>query len=183
MKLLDEGGRIDGDRLRPELADIMLSKCNYQCPMYFYSFRRNKTSTVIYSNCRYPSHVQWFRYAITDESSVTCNLYISSTKCEEIVHEGPPIFCTLRGRERVEVQQKLEHTTPRLYQLEVNKTVDKEIAADGHYQKARKLATYQVAKSEIKRKNDVALRSGDLSDLFQKHILSMTLSDPYGKFV
>lgn len=109
--------------------------------------------------------------------------FISSTRCEEIKHEGPTIFCTLRGNARKIVKEQLQYIPPRTMQREIAKQINPELAQEGHMQDLRLLSTYQKAKSEYNCRNDRVLNSSDLSDLFQQWVEDSRYRDPYIRYV
>jgi len=66
-----------------------------------------------------------------------------------------------------------------MLQLKTLENTNSELAQDGYFEDLRKLSTYQKAKSEENKKNDLHLSSYDLSDLFQKYIVDQQSNDPY----
>ncbi|XP_048512535.1 uncharacterized protein LOC125501306 [Athalia rosae] len=94
-----------------------------------------------------------------------------------------PNFTQLRGMERDEVKRASSKRQPRDYQLQVESSLDSALAADGNMQDLRRLYIYQKAKSEDNCKNDLALNSGDLSDVFQLWMVQAKEKDPYLRYV
>lgn len=180
VQLLGDDGNIDKDKVRDVISKCMLHDVSYSCPLSFYGgIRSNIEFLVAYAKCRYGSHAQSFKFDVTDFKTRLSTIYIRATECGEIVHEGPKIHCTLKGKARVEVKAQLMKVAPRILQLDTARKIDPEIADDGHMQELMRLSTYQKAKSEENCKNDKILRSNDLSDLFQRHVLDGECRDPY----
>lgn len=107
------------------------------------------------------------------------DIFVSSTKCTEILHESKPIFSTLKGEAREKAKSEMRHMSPRMLQLNTLKNIDQELAQDRYFQELHMLNTYQKTKSEENNKNDLYLCSRDLSDLFQQYIIEQQSNDPY----
>jgi len=76
----------------------MVHILNFLCPLQFYGkIRRNTNSLVTYAKCRYFSYLQQFKFEISDINNAIIDIFVSSTRCIEILHKGRPIFCTLKG--------------------------------------------------------------------------------------
>lgn len=84
-------------------------------------------------------------------------LFISSTKYEEIIHEGPSIFRTLRGEEREKAKLQMRYKSPRMLQLDSIQKIDDESLQERYFKDLRMLSTYQKAKSEDNTKYDLHL--------------------------
>lgn len=169
---------INKDKIREKIQYNMVHTLSF--PLQFYGgIRRNKDNLITYAKCRYSSHIQQFKFDITNLNNGIVDIFVSSTKCTEIVHEGQPIFCTLKGEARDEAKTKMRYMSPRMLQLNTLQIIDHEIAQEGYLQDLRLLSTYQKAKSEDNNKNDLQLSSYDLSDLFQKYIVDQQSNDPY----
>lgn len=178
--IIDEHEIINTNKIREEIQHNMVHTLSFPCPLKFYGgIRRNINSLVTYAKCRYDSHVQQFKFDIANMNAAIFDIFVSSTKCTEILHEGSPIFCTLKGDARVKTKMEMCHMTPRMLQLKTLKSLDHELAQDGYLQDLRMLSTYQKAKSEENTKNDLHLCSYDLSDLFQQYIIDQQSPDPY----
>lgn len=178
--IFDEYDIINRTEVREEIQHKMIHSLGFPCPLQFYGgARRNTNCLVTYARCRYSSHVQQFKFDITNIDNAIIDIFVSSTKCNEILHEGRPIFCTLKNETREKAKIEMRHMSPRMLQLSVLESVDHELAQDGYLQELRTLRTYQKAKSEENNKNDLHLRSSDLSDLFQQHIIDQQSSDSY----
>lgn len=82
--------------------------------------------------CRYKSHPISFRFALVKLDEGICTFFISSTKCEEIKHDRPTIFCTLRGNARKIVKEQLKYIPSRTMQREIAKQINPKLAQEGH---------------------------------------------------
>jgi len=179
-----EDNSINKENVRAEICKFMLYTLKFPCPLSFFGgIRKNVDSYVTYARCRYKSHCKSFRFALIKLHKGICTFFISGTKCEEIKHEGPVIFCSLRGNARKIVKEQLQHIAPRTLQREITKRTDPELVQEGHMQELRLLSTYQKAKSEHNCRNDRVLNSSDLSDLFQQWIEDSNNKDPYIRYV
>lgn len=182
--LKHEDNSINKENVRAEICKFMLHKLKFPCPLAFFGgIRKNIDSYVTYARCRYVSHRISFRFSLIKLDEGICTFFTSSTKCKEIKHDGPTIFCSLRGSERKAIKEQLEHVPPRTLQRETAREIDSEFAQDGHMQNLRLLSTYQKAKSEHNCRNDRILSSSDLSDLFQQWVEDTRNKDPYIRYV
>lgn len=179
-----EDNSINKENVRAEICKFMLYIFKFPCPLTFFrGIHKNIDSYVTYARCRYKSHCKSYRFALIKLHEGICTFFISDTKCEEIKHEGPVIFCSLQGNARKMVKEKLQHVPPRTLQREIAKRTDPELVQEGHMQELRLLSTYQKAKSEHNCRNDRILSSSDLSDLFQQWIEDSNNKDPYIRYV
>lgn len=102
--LKNEDDTINKENVRAEISKFMLYTLQFPCPLTFFGgIRKNIDSYVTYARCRYKSHRKSFRFSIIKLDEGVYTFFISGTKCEEIKHEGPTIFCTLRGKARKKV--------------------------------------------------------------------------------
>ncbi|XP_029173298.1 uncharacterized protein LOC114942159 [Nylanderia fulva] len=171
---------INRDKIREIIQYNMVHLLHFLCPLKFYGgIRRNSDCLVAYAKCRYISHVQQFKFDIENLNNAIVDVFVSSTKCTEILHKGPPIFLNLKGESRDQAKLKMNYISPRMLQLKILENVDHELANDGYFEELRRLSTYQKTKSEENKKNDSYLSSYDLSDLFQKYIIDQESNDPY----
>ncbi|KAK0074957.1 hypothetical protein PV326_012032 [Microctonus aethiopoides] len=163
--IFDEYETLTKDKIREKIQDNMVHTLNFPCPLKFYGgIRRNINSLTTYAKCRYTSHLQQFKFDISNLNSAKIDVFVSSTECTEIIHNGPPIFSTLKGAARDEAKIKMKYISPRMLQLETLENLDPELAQEGYLQKMHRLSTYQKAKSEDNNKNDLQLCSNDVSD-------------------
>jgi len=164
--------------VRTEISKFMLYTLKFPCPLTFFEgIRKNIDSYVTYARCRYKSHHKSFRFVLIKLDEGICTFFISGTKCEEIKHEGPRIFCSFRGNARKTVKEQLQYVPPRTLQREIAKQTDPELAQDGYMQELKLLSTFQKAKSEHNCRHD--LSSSDLSDLFQQWVDNACNKDSY----
>ena len=106
--VFDEHEIIDKDYIRETIQNNMVHLLNFPCPLKFYGgIRRNTNFLTAYAKCRYSSHVQQFKFDITNLNSAIIDVFVSSTKCTEITHKGRPIFLTLRGEARDQAKLKM----------------------------------------------------------------------------
>jgi len=182
--LKNEDNSINKENVRIEISKFMLYTLKFPCPLTFFGgIRKNIDSYVTYARCRYKSHHKSFRFVLIKLDEGVCTFFISGTKCEEIKHEGPRIFCSLRGKARKIVKEQLQYVPPRTLQREIAKRTDPELAQDGHMQELRLLSTFQKAKSEHNCRHDRILSSSDLSDLFQQWVDDARNKDSYIRYV
>jgi len=104
--LKNEDNSINKENVRIEISKFMLYKLKFPCPLIFFGrIWKNIDSYVTYARCRYKSHHTSFRFVLVKLDEGVCTFFISGTKCEEIKHEEPRIFCSLRGNTRKIVKE------------------------------------------------------------------------------
>ena len=165
----DKFGRLSDEDMKQELEKALINLLASRCPIrYKRGFKLNKNGKITgYGYCAYPSHDQDFRLMLNNIWKETANVFISCTKWKPAIHEGQPIFQTLRGEERKKVQLMLRQKSARNLQLDVAGQIDSEVAHRGHNQHLRSMTVYHIAHSEDKHINDLVLESKDLNNLFQ----------------
>lgn len=154
--------------VRDMIRELMLYQFQIFCTLTFGSARLNerKGSIIIYFGCKHPNHEIQYKGCLLILEKII-EIEITSTKCDEYVHEKPKIYSELRGVERNKAKNEVRYQTPYMYYLQESDKINEDYAKKGHLQTLRSEGVYQKIKSEDNCKNNEPLKNQEVADLLK----------------